>query len=172
MFAIISKSRNPHSNSSFAVNFFLCWGKAGTTNHHWSFHPATSHYREGSQQLCLHISWSEFPFRFSLLHLYCWSVKAKMEKIWCCFNRTIMFLFCFCPLQTEVWVLSYSVQKQCLTFLLMLLLNLCSPHADVFWYQNLNTCFPTAVYAEMSQKKKLTTRFPLFLEKSCIQAWQ
>jgi len=107
------------------------------TNRHWCFHPATSRYREGSQELCVYTSLSELPFRFSLLHLYFWPVKAKMEKIQCYFNCTSKFLFSFCPFQTEVWVWSYSVQKQRLTFLL--LWNLCSPHADVFWYQNLKS---------------------------------
>lgn len=67
------------------------------TNRHWCFHPATSRYREGSQELCVYTSLSELPFRFSLLHLYFWPVKAKMEKIQCYFNCTSKFLFSFLP---------------------------------------------------------------------------
>lgn len=101
--------------------------------------------------------------------------RLRWKKIRCCFNCTTMYLLCFCPLQAEVWALSYSVQEQCLTFLLMLLLNLCSPHADVFWYQNLKSN-PEYLLSYCSICRNVTkgetTHFPLFLEKSCIQAWQ
>lgn len=108
------------------------------TNRHWCFHPATSHYREGSQQLCVYTSLCQsFPSDF---HYYIctsgqWRLRWRKSNV--ILTVPLSFYSVFCPFQTEVWVWSYSVQKQRLTFLL--LWNLCSPHADVFWYQNLKS---------------------------------
>lgn len=145
------------------------------TNRHWCFHPATSHYREGSQQLCVYTSLCQsFPSDF---HYYIctsgqWRLRWRKSNVILTVPLSFYSVFALSKQRCECEVILFrnNVWHFCCFEICVLLMQMCSDTR--IWKVIQKTWFPTAVYAEMSQQKKLTTRFPLFVDKSRIQAWQ